>query len=156
MGKITTLLFDFDGVVADTESLYGVFWGNIAERYRLGIPDFTLQVKGMTMGAIFEKFFPGYPEAEKRRIVEECMDYEYRMEYREVPGATGFIRWVKEKDFRVGLVTSSPDSKLKFALERLHLVGCLRYDRICRPDCTGKARSDVLSPGGFRFKGSGG
>ena len=121
MGKITAVLFDFDGVVADTEGLYAVFWGNIAERYRLNIPDFTLQVKGMTMGAIFEKFFPGYPEAEKRRIIEECMDYEYRMEFREVPGATGFIQWMKDRDYRVGLVTSSPDSKLEFALERLHL-----------------------------------
>lgn len=154
MGKITTALFDFDGVVADTETLYGVFWGNIAERYRLGVPDFTLQVKGMTMGAIFEQFFPGYPEAEKRRIVEECMDYEYRMEYREVPGATGFIQWLKERGFGVGLVTSSPDSKLKFALERLRLSDIfdtvVSADRIVRgkpdPMCYCLAAADLRVP----------
>lgn len=142
MGKITAVLFDFDGVVADTETLYGVFWGKMAERYRLGIPDFTLQVKGMTMGAIFEKFFPGYPETEKRRIIEECMDYEYRMEYREVPGATGFIHWLKEKGFRVGLVTSSPDSKLAFALERLHLTAV--FDTIVSADRIERGKPDPM------------
>ena len=155
MGKITAVLFDFDGVVADTEGLYAVFWGNIAERYRLNIPDFTLQVKGMTMGAIFEKFFPGYPEAEKRRIIEECMDYEYRMEFREVPGATDFIQWMKDRDYRVGLVTSSPDSKLEFALERLHLSDAfdtiVSADRIVRgkpdPMCYRLAAADLkVSP----------
>lgn len=155
MGKITAVLFDFDGVVADTEGLYAVFWGNIAERYRLNIPDFTLQVKGMTMGAIFEKFFPGYPEAEKQRIIEECMDFEYRMEFREVPGATGFIQWMKDRDYPVGLVTSSPDSKLEFALERLHLSDAfdtiVSADRIVRgkpdPMCYRLAAADLkVSP----------
>lgn len=154
MGKITAVLFDFDGVVADTEGLYAVFWGNIAERYRLNIPDFTLQVKGMTMGAIFENFFPGYPEAEKQRIIEECMDYEYRMEFREVPGAIGFIQWMKDRDYRVGLVTSSPDSKLKFALERLHLSDAfdtvVSADRIVRgkpdPMCYRLAAADLKVP----------
>ena len=88
--------------------------------------------------------------------MQECMDYEYRMEYREVPGATGFIRWVKEKDFRVGLVTSSPDSKLKFALERLHLSAAfdtiVSADRIVRgkpdPMCYRLAASDLKVPEG--------
>ena len=142
MGKITAVLFDFDGVVADTEGLYAVFWGNIAERYRLNIPDFTLQVKGMTMGAIFEKFFPGYPETEKQRIIEECMDYEYRMEFREVPGATGFIQWMKDRDYRVGLVTSSPDSKLEFALERLHLSDA--FDTVVSADRIVRGKSDPM------------
>lgn len=142
MEKITTVLFDFDGVVADTETLYGKFWGNIGRRYRLGIPDFELQVKGMTMGAIFEKFFPAYPEEEKQRIVKECMDYEYRMEYREVPGATGFIHWLRENDFRVGLVTSSPDSKLDFALERLQLSDA--FDTIVSADRIVRGKPDPM------------
>lgn len=142
MGKITTVLFDFDGVVADTESLYGVFWGNIAERYRLGVPDFTLQVKGMTMEAIFGKYFSGYPEAEKQRIVRECMDYEYRMDFREVPGATGFIQWLKENGYGVGLVTSSPDSKLDFALERLHLSAV--FDTIVSADRIDRGKPDPM------------
>ena len=30
---ITTIFFDFDGVVADTEPLYDIFWRQVAEKY---------------------------------------------------------------------------------------------------------------------------
>ena len=43
--SITTVLFDFDGVVADTEPLYDIFWGQIAEKYHIGIPDFSAKNK---------------------------------------------------------------------------------------------------------------
>ena len=35
---ITTIFFDFDGVVADTEPLYDIFWRQVAEKYHIGIP----------------------------------------------------------------------------------------------------------------------
>lgn len=38
---ITTIFFDFDGVVADTEPLYDIFWRQVAEKYHIGIPDFS-------------------------------------------------------------------------------------------------------------------
>lgn len=142
MGKITTALFDFDGVVADTERLYEVFWGNIAEHYRLNVPDFTMRVKGMTMEAIFGQYFPTYPEAVRQRIVKECMEYEYGMDFREVPGATKFIEGLKGEGFRVGLVTSSPDSKLDFALERLHLSGV--FDTIVSADRIDRGKPDPM------------
>ena len=33
MEKMDALLFDFDGVVADTESQYTRFWNGVAEKY---------------------------------------------------------------------------------------------------------------------------
>lgn len=121
MRKITTVLFDFDGVVADTEPLYSVFWGRMAEKYRLGIPDFTSRVKGLTMDAIFGKFFPGASAGERQEIIRECMAFEQEMDIREVPGAVGFIHLLKQRDYKVGLVTSSPASKMQFALRQLQL-----------------------------------
>ena len=43
---ITTIFFDFDGVVADTEPLYDIFWRQVAEKYHIGIPDFPAKIKG--------------------------------------------------------------------------------------------------------------
>ena len=46
---ITTIFFDFDGVVADTEPLYDIFWRQVAEKYHIGIPDFPAKIKGTTL-----------------------------------------------------------------------------------------------------------
>ena len=39
--RMRTALFDFDGVIADTEPLYDRYWNEAAERYGLGIPNFA-------------------------------------------------------------------------------------------------------------------
>lgn len=49
---ITTIFFDFDGVVADTEPLYDIFWRQVAEKYHIGIPDFPAKIKGTTLQRI--------------------------------------------------------------------------------------------------------
>ena len=47
MKKIDTLLFDFDGVVADTEGQYTDFWSGAAKKYGAsGGADFSLKIKG--------------------------------------------------------------------------------------------------------------
>ena len=37
---IDTVLFDFDGVVADTEPSYDLFWNSKAEKFNLGFENF--------------------------------------------------------------------------------------------------------------------
>lgn len=118
--KITTIFLDFDGVVADTEPLYGIFWGQMADKYHLGT-DFPALIKGMTMTAIFDRYFPNVPEEERQEIVRDCQSYEGTMDYREVAGAIDFIRLLKQKNYKVGLVTSSPGSKMGRALGQLCL-----------------------------------
>lgn len=123
MSKTTTVLFDFDGVVADTENLYSVFWSGIAEKFCLGIPDFAARVKGSTMTTIFDNYFSHLSEDERQGIIRDCVAFELAMEYREVAGAFDFIQLLKQEGYKVGLVTSSPDSKMGVALQRLHLEG---------------------------------
>jgi len=57
---ITTIFFDFDGVVADTEPLYDIFWRQVAEKYHIGIPDFPAKIKGTTLQRIYELYFSDY------------------------------------------------------------------------------------------------
>lgn len=129
--KITTVFLDFDGVVADTEPLYGVFWGSIAEKYHLA-PDFPALIKGMTMTAIFDRYFPLLPEKERQGIIRDCQDFELTMDYREIAGAIDFIRLLKQKNYKVGLVTSSSGSKMQRALGQLQLEGV--FDTIVTAD----------------------
>lgn len=51
------VLFDFDGVIVDTEGQYSLFWNKIGEDY-LGDPGFGDRVKGQTLTYIYDKFFP--------------------------------------------------------------------------------------------------
>lgn len=53
------VLFDFDGVVMDTESQYSVFWHKMGVDY-LGISDLEDRVKGQTLKYIYDMFFCGY------------------------------------------------------------------------------------------------
>lgn len=41
MKQLKTALFDFDGVVVDTEPIYDLFWNDAAKRYGLGIDNFA-------------------------------------------------------------------------------------------------------------------
>ena len=52
------VLFDFDGVIADTESQYTCFWDKIGRDY-LGIAVFGMTIKGQTLVQIFGKYFDG-------------------------------------------------------------------------------------------------
>ena len=52
------ILFDFDGVIADTETQYTEFWNRIGLEY-LGIEEFGHTIKGQTLVQIFGKYFDG-------------------------------------------------------------------------------------------------
>ena len=52
------VLFDFDGVIADTESQYTIFWDKQGKDY-LGLDNFGHTIKGQTLVQIFGKDFDG-------------------------------------------------------------------------------------------------
>ena len=49
MEQLKTALFDFDGVIADTEPIYDAYWDEAATRYGVGIERFSQLIKGTTM-----------------------------------------------------------------------------------------------------------
>ena len=57
--KTKAALFDFDGVVMDTESQYTIFWNEIGRQYHPEIKDFGLIIKGQTLTQIYDKHFYG-------------------------------------------------------------------------------------------------
>lgn len=57
MQKIKALLFDFDGVIADTEPQYDLYMNSVGDKYQLGIDNFAHVVKGVPTMDIIKKHF---------------------------------------------------------------------------------------------------
>lgn len=110
-------LFDFDGVVMDTEAQYTVFWDRMGKEY-FGVDGFAATIKGQTLVQIFEKHFPGRT-ADQARLTAMIDDFEQNMTYEYVPGAFEFITALKDAGVPMAIVTSS--NKVKMAqVYRVH------------------------------------
>ena len=116
------LLFDLDGVILDSESLYDSFWNAQGELYNLG-KNFASKIKGQTMPQILNTFFSSFSVAEQEKIVADCAHFEANMDCPLIAGAKEFIVDVKSHGVKTALVTSSGDVKMsriikKFAMQQ--------------------------------------
>ena len=107
------VLFDFDGVIADTESQYTIFWNKQGKDY-LGLENFGHTIKGQTIVQIFDKYFNGMVK-EQEEIVPNLNAFEENMSYDYIPGALEFMQALKAKGIRTAIVTSSNDIKMSKA-----------------------------------------
>ena len=87
--KATAVLFDFDGVVVDTETQYSHFWHEMGKQY-LGMDDIEGRVKGQTLVYIYDTFFPGMAK-EQAEITEQLNRFEQEMSFDFIPGVLDFI-----------------------------------------------------------------
>lgn len=142
MESLKTALFDFDGVIVDTEPLYDIFWNEAADRYGLGIPDFADLIKGTTMPHIMESYFSSYTEEFRRKVWEESAAYESRMPLPLMPGALEFLQMLKEKGVRMGLVTSSDQVKIDRAFE-MYPLGAL-FETVVTADRITRGKPDPM------------
>lgn len=155
MEQCKTAFFDFDGVVVDTEPIYDLFWNEAAQRYGLGIDNFADIIKGTTLPYLLETYFSNHSEEFRQMVIKESTDYEKVMPIPPMPGSIEFIRLLKEKGVRIGLVTSSDNTKVRRAFQLLDLDNTfdtvVTADRITRgkpdPMCYQLAASDLnVSP----------
>ena len=105
-----TVLFDFDGVIADTESQYTMFWNRMGNDY-LGLDNLGIISKGQTLKLIFEKYFDGMTR-EQEEIVPLLDEFERNMSYDYIPGALEFMQSLKKAGIKSAIVTSSNDVKM--------------------------------------------
>lgn len=110
-------LFDFDGVIVDTEPVYDVYWNKAAERYGLGVPDFADLIKGTTMEHIMQAWFSGYTEKFQQKVRQEAKEFERIMPMPLMPGSFEFLKLIRSKGVKMGLVTSSDREKIDRAFE---------------------------------------
>ena len=119
----TAVLFDFDGVVIDTETQYSVFWHRIGIDY-LGITDLETRIKGQTLTYIYETFLPNMAEQQKE-ITAALDQFEQQMTFDFIPGVLEFIDDLRRHNVPMAVVTSSNDKKMA-AVRRVHPDKCLQ------------------------------
>jgi beta-phosphoglucomutase len=122
------LLFDLDGTLAQTEHLHhAAFNAVLADHGRsLDHPTFVRHVSGRSNDDITAYLFPDKDDAERRRIAAEK-----ERSFRELasagvaatPGAAALIRWARERDVAIGLVTNAPRENADLMVAVLGLEG---------------------------------
>ena len=109
--KNIAVLFDFDGVVVDTETQYSIFWHKMGVDY-LGMEDLESRVKGQTLVYIYNTFFPGMIK-EQEEITAGLDRFEQEMSFDFIPGVESFIADLRRNGVKMAVVTSSNDKKME-------------------------------------------
>ena len=109
--KNIAVLFDFDGVVVDTETQYSIFWHKMGVDY-LGMEDLESRVKGQTLVYIYNTFFPGMIK-EQEEITAGLDRFEQEMTFEFIPGVESFIADLRRNGVKMAVVTSSNDKKME-------------------------------------------
>ena len=108
--RIEAVLFDFDGVLMDTESHYTDFWNEMGRRY-LHEEAFGPKIKGQSLVRIFDEYFSGR-EADQVSIEEQLDRFERDMPYDYIPGAQAFLEQLRDNGVPAVVVTSSNAKKM--------------------------------------------
>ncbi|MDE6238961.1 MAG: HAD family hydrolase [Muribaculaceae bacterium] len=103
-------LFDLDGVLIDSESVYTVFWDNIEKKYPTGIPDFAQAIKGSTLDSIMNYYTD--PEV-KESVLMLLKEQERTMRFEIFDGVVEFLEDLKAHDVPCAIVTSSNERKME-------------------------------------------
>lgn len=109
--KCVAALFDFDGVVMDTESQYSLFWNKVGKQYHPEYEEFGRVIKGQTLKQIYDRHFQGM-EQEQAEITDRLNRFETEMKYEYVPGVEDFMRSLRAHGVKIAIVTSSNEKKM--------------------------------------------
>lgn len=105
-------LFDFDGVLMDTEEQYTRFWDGAGKRFT-DIDNFGHVIKGQTLVQIMERYFADRTEEDRRLVVELIDEFERNMKFEFIAGAEEYLAALKKAGVPTAIVTSSNDKKMK-------------------------------------------
>jgi len=120
---INTALFDMDGLLFDTEPLWGVSMLRVAEKH--GIPitrERFKDTRGFHIYEVTEFWSVKYPWEGKssQEVAEEILDDIIaltKIEGRIMPGVLNALKMFKEHGFKIGLASSSPTRMIEALVE---------------------------------------
>ena len=126
--KNIAALFDFDGVVVDTEPQYTLFWDEMGQKYHPEIPDFGHHIKGQSLKQLYSNYFLGVPGLQDQ-ITRALDEFEAQMVFHFIPGVVDFMKELRENGVKIAIVTSSNDKKMANAYrahpELKEMVDCI-------------------------------
>ena len=144
--KKIAALFDLDGVLIDSESIYSDFWNRMDAIYPTGIADFAYTIKGTTLPRILEYFAPEVQPELRRHLSEQ----EKNMVYRMFPHVETFLKSLREAHIPTAIVTSSSTAKMDKLFAQLPELRGYFDEVITDADVT----QSKPSPEGYRLAAS--
>lgn len=105
------VLFDFDGVVVDTEPQYTLFWDAIGKQHYPQIESFGHHIKGQSLKDLYQQYFLE-PEGLQDEITRRLEAYEQVMHFEYIAGVVDFMKELRRQGVKTAIVTSSSDSKM--------------------------------------------
>lgn len=116
MKQNTAALFDLDGVLIDSETLYTDFWSKMGKDYNLPSPTFAHDIKGRTLKSILDEFFADEPL--RSEITGRIHEFEDNIYYPVFDGVTDFLHELRLKGIPTAIVTSSDNVKMKYLFKQ--------------------------------------
>ena len=130
--KPIVALFDFDGVVMDTESQYTIFWNAQGKKYHPEIESFGYHIKGQTLTQIYDNYFVDMLDVQSS-ITKLLDDFEAQMVFHFIPGVVDFMKELRKNGVKIAIVTSSNEKKMTNAY-RAHPELKEMVDRVVTAD----------------------
>jgi HAD superfamily hydrolase (TIGR01509 family) len=138
------LLFDLDGTLAETDSLHLPTWVEALLPHGIEVDEafYRENISGRANAEIVGDLLPNISAREGREIVEdkEAGFRERAGELEPLPGLMDFLRGVKERGLRTGLVTNAPSENVAAVLPALRLEAY--FDVVVTPAEAGHGKPD--------------
>lgn len=115
--KENAILFDLDGVILDSETVYTEIWNEIDRLFPTGVPEFALKIKGSTLEKILDDYYPS-PEI-RNKVEAKLYDLESQMHYLFKPGSEEALKYLKNQKIPIALVTSSNSVKMQHVYDQI-------------------------------------
>lgn len=132
-------LFDLDGVLIDSETLYTQFWQRVGEIHHLPSPTFAYDIKGTTLKDILETHFS---DPEVRKDVDRLLhEFENEVVYPIFHGALEFVDTLRARGVVTVIVTSSDEKKMHF-LSRQHPDFLPHFDAVVTAADVSRSKPD--------------
>jgi HAD superfamily hydrolase (TIGR01509 family) len=143
-GKIAAIVFDFDGVVVNSEPLYEKAERKLFNEFDIKVPDEDWKYfKGISEGKFYktisEKYRIDLPIDKLIKRGRDLLLQEFTNGLDYIPGYLDFIKEVK-KVYKTGLVTSSPSVVLNWIFEHTKIDNHFEY--VVSSDNTEKCKPD--------------